>query len=98
MKYTQEFITVHGKGLIDSLHCSSGIFIWININKKIDIEELVMSLNSKNIIVVAGKNFYENESCRINALRLCIYNLTNESIRSGLVSIIDEIDNTLVIT
>lgn len=90
MSQAQKFIWDHGKDIVETIPVNSGIFLWLHILPSININMLIDKLNNNNIIVANGNDFFYTQNDK-NHLRLCIYNLSDDSIRNGLKAIIDEV-------
>ncbi|MDP1659838.1 MAG: PLP-dependent aminotransferase family protein [Methylotenera sp.] len=61
----------------------SGLAIWLEINKTIDMNILISDAESEKISITAGANFSSSNN-QISAIRLGFANLNNDEIRSGI--------------
>lgn len=90
MRLAVDFIKKHGEGIVETMDYETGVFMWLRPVKRVPINSLIRTLESRNVMVTSGSNFYRLDKGNNGHIRLSIYNLTDDMIRDGLISIIEE--------
>ncbi len=92
MKYAMEVMRNLNTSLISHESPENGFFLWLKMDDSVDIQLLIEKLSLRSIHVQDPSEFYLFKETHQNSLRLCISNLTNEQIRTGLMTVYKEVE------
>lgn len=70
---------------------ATGIFVWLELPLWCNANKLANRLTSRMVFVIDGRRFFLREEAQMNAIRLCLANLSREQVEKGMLIILDEI-------
>lgn len=88
------------KGLINSFDANgveyhipeTGFFIWVKLPQNIKVNKLAERLGKKHIYVSPAREFFIDKNAQENCFRICISELSENNIKTGIKVLFEEID------